>query len=394
MPALNSAGMGSVYFTGLSALNGYSSAIDTVANNLANMQTTGYKSSDVDFNDLVASEMDVGSATTGQGIANPQAVMQFVQGGIQSSQSPLDCALSGSGFFVTDNSKGQAVYTRDGSFQVGQDASGDPILVSSSGNAVQGYAATANGFSATNAAIALPDQRAATATTQVEFSGNLDAGTAAGGQTGFPVTVYDASGAAHAVSLQFTKQAPGSWTLNALVDGVPSGSAALQFDNSGNLSGGASSVTLSVAGQPVTITSSTLTQLGTATTATAISQNGSPQATVTGYEIGNDGIVYADTADDGEMAVAKLALANVQNPQSLLQTGSGDFSASATTMTPTLGTAQSLGVNVMSHATEASTTDIAAEFGNLIQYQRAYEMNGKAITTGDQMRQDLLNLIQ
>src|SRR5579884_2380311 len=179
-------GMGSVYYTGLSGLNGYTSAINTVANNLANLQTTGYKADSVQFSDLLAQSMEFNEPATGVGVRTPASVMQFAQGGIESSASPLDCSIAGNGFFVTTDGS-QQLYTRDGSFHIGQDANGNTILATSSGNAVEGYSLNADGTPnlGTLSNIILPDARAATPTTAVQFSGNLNANTAAGDKASF-----------------------------------------------------------------------------------------------------------------------------------------------------------------------------------------------------------------
>ena len=388
--------MGSVYFTGLSALDGYSNAINTVANNLANLQTTGFKSSSSDFSDLVAQMMDVGSPTTGVGITDPATVMQFLQGDIQNSQSSLDAAISGNGFFVTDSSGGQTLFTRDGSFSVGTNTAGDPILMSSTGNAVEGYAANANGtFSTTLGNIALPTERAATATTAITFTGNLDSSTTPAGQATFPVTVYDSSGNQHTVSLTFTKEAgTNDWTLHTVVDGAATGSGVpLQFDSNGQLTNPPATVPITVGTQTLNLSLATISQFDSPSTAAQISQNGMPIAAVTGYSIGTDGIVSAETTDGGSFSVAELGLATIQNPQTMTEIGGGDFTIGANTMPVVLGSAPALGDQVIGNALENSTSNVSTDFGNLMNYQRGYEMNSKAISTQDQMEQDLMNLV-
>lgn len=389
--------MGSVYYTGLSALDGFSSAINTVANNLANIQTTGFKSSDAAFSNLVAQMMEVGSSGTGAGITNPASVMQFLQGGFQATQSPLDCAIAGNGFFVTDTSGGQQLYTRDGSFSVGQNATGTPILVSSTGNAVEGYAAGANGtFSTSLSDISLPTARAATATTAIQLTGNLNSTTAPAGQATFPVTVYDAAGNQHTVSLTFTKEAGTSdWTLHTVVDGAVTGNGVpLQFNSGGQLASNPGTIPVNVAGQTVNLTLGNITQYNSPSNAAQIAQNGMPAADVTGYSIGNNGVVSAETTDGGSFAVAQLGLATIQNPQTMTGISGGDFELGANTMTPVLGSAAALGDQVLGNSLETSTTSVANEFGNLMTFQRGYEVSSKAISTEDQMRQDLFNLIQ
>src|SRR5579871_185555 len=175
--------MGSVYFTALSGLQAYAAAISTTGNNLANLDTIGFKGQRDDFNDLVANELDITGQSSALGTARPLNVTQFLQGGLQSTASPLDAAISGSGFFVTSGPNGP-LYTRDGAFQIGQDAGGNTLLVSSSGNPLEGYAITPNGSaSATMGDILLPESRPPVATSQLTLSANLNAQTAAGAST-------------------------------------------------------------------------------------------------------------------------------------------------------------------------------------------------------------------
>ncbi|HZU29194.1 MAG TPA: flagellar hook-basal body complex protein [Bryobacteraceae bacterium] len=401
--------MGSVYFTGLSGLNGYSSAIDTVANNLANLQTTGYKANEVEFSDLLAQSMRFDEPSTGIGVGKPASVMQFMQGGIQNSQSPLACSISGAGYFVTTNGR-EPLYTRDGNFQLGLDASGAPVLTTASGNIVEGYSLGADGRPDLTklGEIVLPDSRPATATSAVQFSGNLDAGTAAGGQALFPVTIYDSAGNANTLQLSFAKgAAPGEWTLKTIVNGIQSGAGtAIQFDSSGNAVNVPATIPIGVSGQTLNLSMPTITQVAAPSSVMQIAQNGETGASVTGYTMGNNGVVYAQTTDLADVPIGEVALANIANPQSMIDTGGGNFAVTQNTMGyatlssntpsagPYFGDAQTFGSEVTAHSLEQSTSDAATQFTDLITYQRGYEMTAKAITTGDQMRQDLLNLVQ
>lgn len=394
--------MSSVYYTALTGLNGYASALDTVANNLANLQTNGFKSSDVEFSDLL------GQAMQGAGVGKPASIMRFNQGGIETSQSPLDCAISGTGFFVTMNGK-KPQYTRDGRFQLAQDDSGKTILTTSTGNRVQGFAIRSDGTADTTNLIdiALPTRQPATPTSAVQFSGNIDATTGPAGQASFPVTVYDSSGNTHTLSLTFTREASANnWTLHTVVDGVESGTGtALQFDGSGKPINAPANIPVSVNGQSVDLSLMSLTQLASPSNAGQIAQNGHAAADVTGFAIGDDGLVYAHTTDAADVPIAQLALANIPNPETMIDTGNGSFAVTQNTMgyqtlsssTPAtgdyIGDTRTFGSQIVGHAREQSTSDVAAQFGDLIRYQRGYEMTAKAVTTADQMRETLLNIV-
>src|SRR5262249_34992776 len=116
--------MPSNFSTALAGLNAHAAGIDVVGNNLANLNTIGFKPSTVAFRDLVSQSLGAGSTSTetGFGTAPPKVVRQFVQGPIQSSGGPLDAAIQGDGFFIIRNNQGGLLYTRAGNFQV--DANG------------------------------------------------------------------------------------------------------------------------------------------------------------------------------------------------------------------------------------------------------------------------------
>ena len=129
--------MGS-FNTSMSALDATNTAIDVVGNNLANLNTTGYKNTTVSFQDLVTESLGAGLQQTqvGFGVAPPVTIQQFTQGAIQTAGGPLDAAIQGQGFFiVSDPSTKETLYTRDGNFQI--DANGN--LLTTSGQNVQGW---------------------------------------------------------------------------------------------------------------------------------------------------------------------------------------------------------------------------------------------------------------
>src|SRR5436305_6816392 len=125
------------FSTALSALNATSTAIDVVGNNLANINTPGFKDSVVYFRDMVTQSLGAGLGETqvGFGTGQPLTIRQFTQGAIQTSTGLLDAAVQGDGFFVTRNAQGNTLYTRAGNFQV--DDAGN--LKSNTGESVQGW---------------------------------------------------------------------------------------------------------------------------------------------------------------------------------------------------------------------------------------------------------------
>src|SRR5580700_1998108 len=128
--------MGSAIANALSGLTANATAINVVSNNLANLNTTGYKDEQVSFEDLINENLSgSGSSTTVSGSTTAQSSQQFTQGSLQTTGNPYDAAIQGGGFFVLNSSSGQQLFTRQGNFQV--DSAGD--LVTSTGQFVQGW---------------------------------------------------------------------------------------------------------------------------------------------------------------------------------------------------------------------------------------------------------------
>src|SRR5215469_7653386 len=207
------------FSTALSALNANSTAIDVVGNNLANLNTPGFKSSVVYFRDLVTQSLGAGLGETqvGFGTGRPLTVRQFTQGSIQSSTGVLDAAIQGDGFFVVQNAQGNDVYTRAGSFQL--DLQGN--LLTNTGEKVQGWTAIDSSTGAVNTngpigniVIPVGSVKPAVATTKMSVDLNLNAGAAVGSTDGSyetTETVYDSLGAAHQLTLQFQKTDTNTW---------------------------------------------------------------------------------------------------------------------------------------------------------------------------------------
>src|SRR5258706_2546996 len=131
------------FSTALSALSASATAIDVIGNNLANINTTGFKESTVSFHDLVTQSLGAGLAETqvGFGVGTPVTLRHFSQGAIQSSSGPLDAAIQGDGFFVVKTASGAIQYTRGGNFQADTDGN----LTTATSEKLQGWTIGANG---------------------------------------------------------------------------------------------------------------------------------------------------------------------------------------------------------------------------------------------------------
>ena len=406
--------------TALSALNAQSTAIDVVGNNLANINTTGFKASTIQFRDLVAENLGVGSASTqiGAGVNRPLTFSQYVQGGVQVTNNPLDAAIQGNGFFVVKNTAGQSMYTRAGNFHV--DPSG--YLVTSTGEHVQGWTA-AGGIANTSGATGDLQVPAGTlsapkATTTMSLDGNLNAvGTATTFST--PIQVVDSLGTAHTLTVTFNKTDANKWSYDVTLPGedlasgaagTPSkvGSGTLEFDANGQLTAPAAGkgeeiklagLSSGAADQTIawnlygTDGTATLTQFAQASGMASTSQDGSFAAEVLKVSIGDNGALVAQYSNGEQKTFGQLALASIRNPESLVSVGNSNLALGADSAAAVIGAADTGGRGkILGESVEASTVDIAHEFTNLIVYQRGYQANSKVITTTDELTQETLNL--
>src|SRR5579863_7661550 len=125
------------FSTALSGLEADSGAIDVIGNDLANLNTTGYKANEIEFSELIGQELSGGSGQVGLGVSPVSAFANYSQGTLNNTGGATDAAIQGGGFFVVQGPNGQTDYTRDGSFQI--NANGE--LATAAGDAVQGWSA-------------------------------------------------------------------------------------------------------------------------------------------------------------------------------------------------------------------------------------------------------------
>lgn len=408
----------------LSGLTADSDALDVVGNNLANLNTTGYKDNTVSFYDLLQQSIAGGSTQIGGGVSAPQTERVFSQGSIQATGGNYDAAVNGNGFFVVQNQDGQTLFTRAGNFQL--DANGN--LVTATGQFVQGWTAQDGVLNTSGPVgnITIPSNALQTpsATQNMALSLNLNAAGVVGESSGSfstSIQVVDSLGVSHDLTVSFTETAPGSWTYNVDIPGqdLTSGTAGtpsnvatgtLTFDANGNLTAPAApaQVPLSITGlsdgaNDMNINwnlatedgngTPLITQYAATSAVSASTQDGVPASQVTQVSIANGGAITAQFSNGNQVVIGQLALASVSNPDSLISVGQNNYEVGAGTATPVIGVpgTGTLG-EVEGGSLETSTVNIATEFTNLIVYQNSYEANSKVISTLDQITQNLLNL--
>lgn len=407
------------FSTALSALSAHSTAVDVVANNLANLNTPGYKASIVAFSDLVTQSLGVGATQAGFGVAPLKSIRQFVQGAIKATSGDLDVAIQGDGFLVVKDRAGVTQYTRGGYLHV--DKSGN--LLTANGQRVLGWTES-GGTLATNGPVAeiqLPvgTLRPPLATTSFSFDINLNAAATAGPPApdtfSSAIEVFDSLGATHVVTVDFTKNATANvWDYSISVPDadvtapIAPVTGSITFDPSGRLidppltgpfpaiditglANGAADINLTW--QLYNATTPRLTQFTQPSAVSANQQDGSATAQLTRVAVGEGGVIMAQYSNGVQAPVGQLALASIRNPESLVAVGNNSFQLGPNSALPAVGLPGTGGRGIVSGGeVENSTVDIAREFTNLIVMQRGYQANARVITTVDEMSQETIGL--
>src|SRR5690348_1909097 len=422
--------MSSMFSIALSGLKAQSQAINTTGNNLANMNTDGFKQSAVNFKDLFSEFLGVSSGfQTGLGVSPPVSTQLFTQGPIQSSLSPLAAAVQGDGLFLVQSPADQQLFTRDGNFLL--DETG--VLKTQTGERVQGWMASASGAINTSGVpgdIALPSGAILppVATQSFSMNANLDASSAVSTTFSQPLTVVDSLGNTHDLTLSFTKTGTNTWSYDVTIPAadvgatgapvslltplVPAGPYTVGFKTDGTIdpvltTGGTAPVSATATGladgaADVTMSwnlfdangNGTLTQYGQPSSVGGSKQDGTQAAQLTSVSIQNGGQIVATFSNGQKRVEAQLALASIQNPTSLQNAGNNNFASTSDTANPAIGIPQTADRGqILGGALEGSNVDMATEFTNLIVYQSAYQANSRVISTADQMNQDLFNVI-
>ncbi|MEO6310264.1 MAG: flagellar basal-body rod protein FlgF [Leifsonia sp.] len=385
-------------YSGISGLRSHQTMLDVTGNNIANVNTVGFKSSAVQFQDTLSQVVKSGTgaqveaggtnpAQVGLGVQVAAIATNFAQGSAQATGKGTDLMISGDGFFLVQSGT-ESRYTRNGAFDF--DSLGR--LVTADGSFVQGRTADANGKIPVGAAtgnIKLPLQATipGNRTTRADLGGNLPADIADGTVLSREITVYDAVGKESKLDVTFTKT-PGGWDVSDGKGGAPT---PLAFDAAGKLSVPAAPGEMLVGG--VTVNLSKVTGFAKLSTIAVNSQDGSKPGTLTAFTISGDGTVLGTFSNGETRSIAQIALATFANPGGLEKAGGSTYRASANSGQAVLGAAGDPGFGqVTGGSLEMSNVDLSQEFTNLIVAQRGFQANARIITTSDEVLQELTNL--
>jgi len=384
-------------YSGISGLRSHQTMLDVTGNNIANVNTTGFKSSSVVFQDTLSqltgnaagSAAQTGGtnpAQVGLGVQVASIATNTTQGSLQATGKATDVMIGGEGYFVVSQG-GQQFYTRAGGFEVDDQGR----LKTSGGALLQGWPAV-DGAVDTGAPLGTLNvvhttASPAVATTALGASGNLPSDAAVGTVRSTEITVYDAAGTARNFSLTFTNTAPGAWDVAADDGAGNTATASLSFTN-GVQTGSAA---LTVAG--VTVDLDAITGYSGLNTAGLTTQDGRASGLMESFSIGQDGTVTAAYSNGARLAVGRIALADFANAGGLEKAGDSLYRASAASGTPSFVEPGTNGASTLASGyLEMSNVDLSQEFTNLIVAQRGFQANARIITTSDDVLQELTNL--
>ncbi|BDZ39193.1 flagellar hook protein FlgE [Microbacterium suwonense] len=379
-------------FSGISGLRTHQTMLDVTGNNIANVNTVGFKSSAVQFQDSLSQLVknstmpreDAGGsnpAQVGLGVQLAGIRTNFSSGAPQPTGVPTDLMIAGDGFFMVRGG-GETLYTRNGSFSF--DADGR--LTTVDGALVQGWTAQDGLITGGQALgdITLPVGAVvpAVATTRADATGNLPAETEVGEQLVRDIEVYGADGSTSSVRLTFTRTATG-WDV-ADADGA---TATVTFTD------GRQTAASSIVSGGITVDLSTLTGFSDVSTLALTGQDGRPAGVLSSYALTEDGSLMGTFSNGESKVLARLSLATFTNPGGLEKAGSSQFRPTANSGQASIGQAGSDGLGgIISGALEMSNVDLSQEFTNLIVAQRGFQANARIITTSDEVLQELTNL--
>ena len=426
--------------TGLSGLRAAAVDLDVTGNNIANASTVGFKGSRVQFGDLYANGfLSSGSAPVGDGVRVQDVNQSFGQGNISFTDSGLDLAIDGDGFFVLNNG-GELRYSRAGQFGTDKDG----FVVNNQNMRVQGFVADAAGnLSGVRDDLKIAsDNLAPQRTTNLRTNLNLDARESALSATGFDplnpgtynhvtaTTVFDSLGNPHEITQFYAKQSTpvptpatgeSNWSLYLQVDGEDVGSTDssadpavpatnLVFDQSGNLTSptngviripnwvpkdgnGASNGAATMADAAFDLDLASTTQYGANFGVNDQRQDGYTTGRLSGLDVSQQGVIFARYTNGQSKSLGQVALASFTNTDGLSPSGDTSWvetfeSGQAIIGRPDTGT---LGA-IQSSSVEESNVDLSAELVNLIIAQRNYQANAKTIETSDAVTQTIINL--
>jgi flagellar hook protein FlgE len=423
-------------FTGVSGMNANGTALSVVSDNIANMNTTGFKASKASFGDVLG--QSIGTSQIGGGTYLSSVATSYAQGSFENSTNVLDMAIDGNGFFVVQATEGTRYFTRSGEFHVDRDG----FIVDSGGNQLQAFDSTTSALgNVLIGALNSPPQRTET----IDIAANLDSREITGvdfaitdptGTSSFSTTipVYDSLGNKHDVTVYFQKTDANEWTWNAVAnadevtvvgtatDGTNSliASGQLDFTSNGELDEeGATTYYNLAAPTGITFIGATAEQevdfdFGTSITTDAAvggtgldgttqfgsisaiylqTQNGYGSGSLQSISVSADGTLTGLFTNGQSRGIAKIAIATFQAETELTKAGGNLYTESYESGAGIFAAPGSGGAGeILSNTLELSNVDLGAEFVRMIMNQRGFQANSRIVSVSNEILAELVNL--
>jgi flagellar hook protein FlgE len=413
------------FYTAITGLNGNQQWLNVISDDIANVNTIGFKSERVTFEDLIAHSLTTFANSTpknteiGGGSFIALTTKDFSQGSFMNTNSPTDLALDGEGFFMVKDNQGTVYYTRAGQFRLNAD--GD--LVNVDGMKLQGWTLDNNGnIAGALDKINVPYTIPPTKTTKINFvePTNLDSRSNVISKPFDPtdsttfnyvnsMTIYDSLGNPHTLSFYFVKTDADAWDVHVYKEKDNDKDSKdelktikLQFNTDGGLKS-QSDTELSIqyspnstgagAENPQKITTVDFSQVKQVASDFIFysKQDGSAKGDLLGVAVAEDGTIKGMYSNGNNKNIARLAVATFKDKEILVRKGNNLYLPNTQTFAPAITPGGTLS-KVRSGFLELSNVDISKEFVNLITAQRAYQANARVITTDDQILQEAMNI--
>jgi flagellar hook protein FlgE len=397
---------------GISGLRSHQTRMDVISNNIANVNSIGFKRGRSTFVEVLGQEMlglgrtaggsNINPGYIGQGVSVGSVDQQWSQGALQTTNFATDLALHGDGFFIGSNGT-RELLTRDGHLLFNEEG----YLVTSGGIKIQGWDIAEDGsvnmgkmqdVQINFDALAKPQE-----TSNISIGGNLAANTAIGEEITISTVLFDSQGERHSVLMKYTKTGTNTWDVaTELSDGTALGTTAIEFDDEGNLIN-PDPPELALTGDypdtttpddiDVTISLANLKQYDGSTTATVRSNDGRTTGDLLGYSIDPSGVLRVNFSNGDQTPSFQLAIGTVNNPNGLEQLGDNFYGVTDASGDLIAGRAgQEIQTAIVAGALEMSNVDLAEEFTDMIIAQRGYQASARVITTSDEMLQETMQL--
>ena len=423
-------------YAGVSGLKAHQTRMDVIGNNIANVNTAGFKASRVTFKEMLSQTLSGAKAPQdNRGGMNPQQVglgvslgsidTNHVQGNLQSTGLGTDLAIQGNGYFIVNNGT-QNFYTRAGALTLDENGN---LVNASNGYIMQGWLAN-NGIINTNSPltgirIPIGDTMAPQASTEAVFAGNLNAADRV--EWTATIDIYDSQGQKHTLTLKFTHTGndtdndngndtvnDNEWNWTATIDGATLGGSneddSDEDDNNkitGTIIFGGDGKVVEVTGNTFDINFnndtekitgfnldlSAVTQMAGDNTLDGLYADGYAMGSLESFSIDNAGVITGSYSNGLTKAIGQIAVANFSNAGGLTRVGDTLFAESQNSGIAQIGAAGTAGRGKISAGTlEMSNVDLAEQFTDMITTQRGFQANSRIISTTDEMLQDLVNL--